>query len=616
MRRSESSPFPWKLLLAGSFVYLAIQALCVGVAAIAGSSEAREAQVVDIILRDHSWVLPLRNGAIPSKPPLYHWFASAVSLAVGGVSEFSVRFTSQLAALVCMILVSLCAYRFAGLTRTVQGPGHQTRAALVAFGVSSLTYGFYQMGCQAMVDMTFAMCVWGAFTAVMWGVPHGGNSSSNQLLSSSLKPGAKAVFWLCCCMGIVARGPLGFVLPVILVAIAAWSLIGFGRVLREFFTPSVGWFAIVIPVGWYYGAYLVGGTAFLERQILFENVKRFAGGDFVNSQPWWFYGPSVLRTTFPWGLLALVILVKELRGAKTLSYSRAQGIIRWLPLCVMAVGIILLSLSSGKRHSYLLPLLPLVALQLGVELSTLLERASGRARLRLWRTGRRIEVGLAGFALVLITAVTLVHVVQLPVHEFFVEGFQAAAPVVVRMAPVLVVCLVLALFFPQQRLRSVYMGVWCVAVAVMSTVIASGAAVKGYYKGFDAMSATWLQTIGQGEELAVLKHPKDEYFDPMLFYVRRPVRLIDIESAPFECRPRTVYATKRSWLDAHEALFPRPLIRVARIGERLQLKAGRSERAVVLFRCGEPSVGSHQVGGLLQDAGVFQMPQEAAIPSA
>jgi len=38
--------------------------------------EAREALVVQGIVRNHEWILPLRNGAIPSKPPFFHWLAA------------------------------------------------------------------------------------------------------------------------------------------------------------------------------------------------------------------------------------------------------------------------------------------------------------------------------------------------------------------------------------------------------------------------------------------------------------------------------------------------------------------------------------------------------------
>jgi 4-amino-4-deoxy-L-arabinose transferase-like glycosyltransferase len=471
-----------------------------------------------------------------------------------------------------------------------------------------------------MVDMTFALCVWGALAGVILGVVDRRENPAAPRREALVHPAAKAAFWASCFVGILARGPLGCFLPVALVGIAGLSVVGLKRTVRELLAPSVGWVALAIPLVWYVAAYQVGGEPFLERQILFENVKRFAGGDFVNSEAWWFYGPSVLRTTFPWGVIAVIILIKELRFSRTISYRNLRVVVRWLPLLLLGVGMVLLSLSSGKRHSYLLPLLPLVAVQLGVEFSTLLDRASTHARSRLYLMGRRLEMWLAGVTLVVATVLSLLHAAQVSVYPGFTEGFQAASPVVVRIAPLLVVCGLVGFLLPHRRLRSLYMSVWCVAIIVMSGVLAAGAVVKGYFKGFDLISATWLQTVGEGEELAVFKHPRDEYFDPILLYVRRPVRLINIEKSPFECRQGTVYAAKRAWLDAHEQLFPSPLVRVVTVHERLRARRESAEREVVLFRCGIGDRGAPGGSPILQDARsegvVFPRSQEAGIPSA
>jgi 4-amino-4-deoxy-L-arabinose transferase-like glycosyltransferase len=192
---------PWGLLGFGLILYVLLQALCVGVPAIGGSSEAREAQVVDVIVRDGSWILPLRNGVIPSKPPLFHWLAALVSMASGGVNEFSVRLTSQLAAALCLLLVAAVAYRLASLLQTFQGPDHPRRAALLAAGILSLTYGFYIMGCQAMVDMTFAACVWASLAAVVYGIQRADPGSKTIRIHWL----GRALFWLFACVAVFSH---------------------------------------------------------------------------------------------------------------------------------------------------------------------------------------------------------------------------------------------------------------------------------------------------------------------------------------------------------------------------------------------------------------------------
>ena len=59
--------------------------------------EAREALVVRDIIRHDRWLLPLRNGELPSKPVLYHWIGASLTVALG-YSDFTIRLPSVLAA--------------------------------------------------------------------------------------------------------------------------------------------------------------------------------------------------------------------------------------------------------------------------------------------------------------------------------------------------------------------------------------------------------------------------------------------------------------------------------------------------------------------------------------
>jgi 4-amino-4-deoxy-L-arabinose transferase-like glycosyltransferase len=606
---------PWGLLLLGLVLYLALQVMCIGVPIISGSSEAREAQVVDVILREGSWVLPLRNGVIPSKPPLFHWFAALISMVLGGVSEFSVRIASQLAAAVCIALVAAAAYRLASLLRTFQGSVHPRRAALLAAGVLSLTYGFYIMGCQAMVDMTFTVCVWASLVSLLYGIKR----ADEGIEKANIHPFGRALFWLFACVGVLARGPLGLLLPLALATTAGFIVVGIKRTVALICTPTIGWLAFAIPVLWYLCAYSVGGEAFLERQILFENLKRFSGGEFVNSEAWWFYVPSLLRTTFPWGLILLWIVTVESRRGRSLSYPNERALYRWTPVLLLGVGVFLFSLSSGKRHSYLLPLLPLVALQLGIEISSLLERGGVGVRQRLLRAARNVEVTLGSVAIVTFAGLSLSVASGLVSSNYFQDAYGAASHVLARMGGIILGISLVSFVVIRRSLNSVCASAWLMMLVLMTTVVAAGSSVKGYFKGFDVMSSTWLETIGQGDELAVLKHPFDEYFDPMLFYVRRPVRLIALESAPHECRSATVYATRRVWLDAHEQLFSGSIVRVATVRERGSAYKGRADRDVVFFRCSTLGGQAEHAKPLLQDAGFtapgLEQKRPAAVPN-
>src|SRR5690606_22756059 len=62
-------------------------------------------------------------------------------------------------------------------------------------------------------------------------------------------------------------------------------------------------------VPWYLFAFLAGRDAFVSRQLIFENIARFLGGEHVNSEPFWFYLESMVSKAAPWSLLFALFLV-------------------------------------------------------------------------------------------------------------------------------------------------------------------------------------------------------------------------------------------------------------------------------------------------------------------
>jgi 4-amino-4-deoxy-L-arabinose transferase-like glycosyltransferase len=576
---SSSTKFPYKPLVVGLLLYLAMQWFVIGIPSIGGSSEAREAQVIDVIVRDGTWILPLRNEIIPSKPPLYHWLGALVSQALGGVSELSVRLNSQIAASVVMFFVAIVAYRFAQFSEARLSGHHPRRSALLAAGITSLTYGFYVMANQAMVDMTFTLCVWGALAAVVttWRAASG--------LGNGISPVARYGFFIFCALGVLARGPVGAALPVFLVGLAGIVCLGLRKTALEFVRPSLAWLAFCIPLAWYYCAYRVGGDAFVQRQILFENLRRITGGTHVNSESWWFYGPSFLRTTFPWGVLVLLLLWKGLRQHQTVSYPIAERSRRWLPSLLCVGGIALFSFSSGKRHSYLLPLAPLVAVQLAVEVSRLFELGGERIKERSLRAARRFLRINTAIIVVLLGVGAVLSGLD---YSSFPRVSLAIPPVlhvVERFGLVMVAIVAFGSFALRRGHQGVFLALWFQCVALLTLTVNAGAAVKAHCKGFDEMAYVWMSSAGDGEQLAVVKHPFDEYFDPMLYYVRRAVRVVSTEAGAFSCEARTVYIARREWIESRHDSLRKLISHGTILRERLLAQSDNAARDVVMFRC-------------------------------
>jgi 4-amino-4-deoxy-L-arabinose transferase-like glycosyltransferase len=551
-----------------------------GLPLIGGSSEAREAQVVDVILRDGTWALPLRNGIVPSKPILFHWVGACLSLLIGGVSEFSVRLTSLLFGLGIIAIAALVSFCLARLNRAWECSFVPQHVALIAAGILCLTYGFHVMVGQAMVDMCFAFFVWCALLALLSSNP------SAWIERRGVSVGARALFWTACSGAVLARGPLGIILPLALVSGPVLALCGPRVVIREVLKPSVGWLAFAAPVAWYYTAYSHGGEAFLERQLLFENVRRFFGGEHVNTQPWWFYGPSLLRSTLPWGIMVLVCWIAEMRRPRLdAAYGGRSKMLFSAPLIALTVGVALFSCSAGKRHSYLVPLYPLLAVQFALVAGTWMERGGSRFRQRVGALSRRLEwvLALLGIAVVILLgdAVRLF----LTDHPLRFELLSALALATPRLGVLILVTVVTIIAWTKKSLRSSLFCVWLAVVVLMTGLISTGASIKAHLKNFQGMSAQLLAQARPMDELTVIKGPFDEYFDPILWYVHRRVHVFrdDLDEAP--CAEQRLYLARRQWLDKEPERLQGRVTELGVLRERGSAIKEDSERELVFFRC-------------------------------
>lgn len=586
MSESGSGKFPWAWVLGWIGVYLLIEGVLLGIPLISGSSEAREAQVIDVIGRTGEFVLPMRNGIVPSKPPFFHWVGWLMASIVGGISEFSVRLPSLVFSACVLFFASRVAFALARTLPQLTSPSTASAVARLSVVSLSLTHGFHIMATQAMVDMSYTFFVWGAVCSLI-AIPSP-EWSSNQRLS----PLARAGFFLCLAGAILSRGPLGGALVGFLCCVGGIYFVGVWQTLKVLLRPSVSWCFLLIPLWWYLAAYGQGSGAFVERQLLFENVRRVVGGDHVNTEAWWFYLPSLLRATFPWGVIAILLGISGRSGwMARKSQMRAKAIA--LPGVVLLAGVVLISSSSGKRHSYLLPFFPIVAIQCSLLIGAVMERAD----FSTWRNGaqraRRMEFVLGLFSLLILVLGACFMYGGIPLSSYLSlvrSGLQGGAP----WALSVLVLTALPLAIGGRRMGTSLRNCAVSLLGILATITCVGNAIKGVSRDFPAMAAQWVSVSEPGEKLAVVKDTFDEYFDPMLFYVRREVAVLQSDAKRLTCDPNLVYLARREWLTARIGDFEGRVTEVRTLKER-KASVGKRAPELVAFRCSGAESG--EAGG-------------------
>ncbi len=295
--------------------------------------EPREGVTVFDIVNGGGLILPMRAGVeIPSKPLLMHWLAALVSITTGGVTEWSVRMPSALAAIGGMLVCY-------GYIRRL----FDQRSGLIAALILGTTFQYLQAGTGARVDMTLTFFMEVAFFEFITGAV--GLSGRTTLL------------YLAIALAILTKGPIGAVLPLLvaitwIVCYRRWEI--FSRLHLKRGALIVG----LLGGGWYLAAVFSGGLAFVRKQLLAENLYRMVphtGAATPHGHPFYYEDLSLLAGFLPWTLLGVIAAVQYVRGERRLE-PRLGYLLVWF-----AVVLVFYNFPQSKRSVYLMALYPALA---------------------------------------------------------------------------------------------------------------------------------------------------------------------------------------------------------------------------------------------------------------
>lgn len=304
--------------------------------------EPREAVVAYTMVEHGNWILPINNGGdIPYKPPFFHWCIALFSLLQGHVSEFTSRLPSALA----LVAMSVGGFVFFAKRKNAN-------MALLATLLSLTAFEVHRAGINCRVDMVNTAFMVGAlFLMFRW-----------------WERGKHTMPWLailCMSDATLTKGPVGMLLPCAVMGVfmltqreSLWS-----TVWRLGLTALL---SLVLPLCWYYAAYLQGGDEFL-RLVKEENIDRLLGKMAYESHenPFWYNFLTLITGWLPYTLL-FVFSLFVLPWKRFSKSGFMQSVRRAEPMQVfvwLAFGLILFfyCIPKSKRSVYLLPCYPFMA---------------------------------------------------------------------------------------------------------------------------------------------------------------------------------------------------------------------------------------------------------------
>ncbi len=323
-----------------------------------------------MLVRD-DWVTPYFNEATRfDKPPLIYWLM-AIAYRLFGINEWAVRLPSALAALVLTSFVLYTLQRH-GIPRFGRQllPGYSRwftaflGAALTAFNLETLAWA--RIGVS---DMLLSGCFGSALLTFFLGYAAAAKRS-HWLWGFSVKDRWYLLSYLFIALAILAKGPVGIVLPGIIVlgfliyVGQLWQTLGEMKLWRGL--PLMA----LITLPWYILVIQANGEAYTQSFFGYHNFERFTQTVNNHGEPWYFYFLVVLVGFAPWSLFLPTAIARLSLWQRRFWTQQPRSAQLGIFATAWFVGVfVFFTIAATKLPSYVLPLIPagaiLVSLLMG-----------------------------------------------------------------------------------------------------------------------------------------------------------------------------------------------------------------------------------------------------------
>lgn len=340
--------------------------------------EGRAGQHAQVMLDTGRWGMPeLYWGRSDyQKPPLYYWLVAGLARLRGGaVDAWAVRFPAVATACIAIGVVYCHAQQAWGRT-----------TGLVAALVTAANLRFTWLARVGRIDMPMTLAI-AACLACLW----------QAWKLRDAEAGSRRVWliaaYLAVSAAILLKGPIGALLPAITIAGFVALQDGWTSPLRRAYWAELRHFgpawgiplALAVAAPWFVWATWKSGGEFFRTFFLYHHLTRSMGAEGLKPEPVWYYLPQLFVDLFPWSCLIPASLVHAWRRRATDSAAR-------LALAWFLSMLTFLSLVRFKRHDYLLPLVPGIALLIAGYWHRLISRDPATS---LWRWAYGLAISIA-----------------------------------------------------------------------------------------------------------------------------------------------------------------------------------------------------------------------------
>jgi 4-amino-4-deoxy-L-arabinose transferase-like glycosyltransferase len=348
------------------------------------------------------WITPFFNGETRfDKPALIYW-CQAIAYKIIGVNEWAVRLPSAIAAMgvlgLTLYVVQWQLAREDDLEH-IERPSRRWLTAALAPAFMALSPEMIVWARAGVSDMLLTACIASSLLCFF------------LAYAQPNKPVVQIRWYIACYVliagAILTKGPVGIVLPGLIVGAFLLYLGNLRPVLREM-RPLLGILIIlVLSLPWYVLVIQRNGWTYINAFFGYHNLERFTSVVNRHSAPWYFYFIVVLLGFAPYSIYLPVAIANvkfwQRRHWRSQERSAQLGLFAffWF-ICIFAF----FSVSVTKLPSYVLPLMPAAAILVALLWGNLLKASSLTVSSLFW-------TGWINVAFLSTLAVALFYVPQL-----------------------------------------------------------------------------------------------------------------------------------------------------------------------------------------------------------
>ncbi len=324
-----------------------------GALGLVGPDEPRYVSIARSMAQSHDWVTPRLNGQPWFEKPILYYWAAASAFRVAGVSEFTARFPTALAALLAALVMAWSAWR-------CYGPA----TAAIVLLLMPASVAIIGLARAATPDMIFT-----------------------AMLAAAMALGAEIVvaqhpdllhrlgFGVFLGAATLAKGPAAVALAA--GSVALWALLSrqWRRAFRLVHPLSIATF-LLVALPWYLIC-AARNPNFLYVFLLQHNIERYITPVFHHVQPFWFFLPIMILAVIPWSALLFTFASDAVAAWRARDWAARPGLYFG---CWSFFTVVFFSASKSKLPDYILPAVPPLVLLLAHAATRLIQRADETAR--------------------------------------------------------------------------------------------------------------------------------------------------------------------------------------------------------------------------------------------